>query len=105
MREWDTCIRRTTRSCSDSRNDFETNAVLRQLFQFLATATEDERIAPFQATDALTLQRELHQKIVNTFLRDMCIARSLANVDSLSITSSEIDDFIGDQAVIENDIG
>src|SRR5690606_23996448 len=63
------CIAGATRRSRNTWNDLKLDTGLGQPIDFLATATENKRIATFQSADPMPLLRQFHQILVDLLLR------------------------------------
>ncbi len=104
MGERDARVGATGDGRGDSRHDFEWNVVLRKELQLFAAATEDERIATLQTHDPSPEPRLLEQQFVNATLRDGVPAGHLADADPVRIAACQVQDFVGDQPVVQDHV-
>jgi len=91
--------------CGDARANLERNAVLGELFDLFAAATEDERVAALEPHHALALARQPHQQVADLLLRQRVVGAPLADIDALGLAPREVDDAGVDQPVVEHDVG
>ena len=72
---------------------------------FFTAAPEHERIPALQADDTTLLTGEGYQKIVDFILRHRMAVGLLADIDPGRAGGNQIENFLGNQAVIDNHIG
>src|ERR1700693_3427736 len=70
---------------TDAGDDFIGDTGRTQRFRLFAASAEDEGIAAFEPNDALTLARFLNEQRFDVPLLDAVFARSLADINHLSL--------------------
>src|ERR1035438_6890340 len=96
---------RRSRGGGDAGNDFEGNACSGKGIRFLATAAEDEWIAPLQAHDRLPLAREGAQARVCLGLRPATVSRLLADKHTFAAWPGLGKDRRGYQVIVNDGVG
>ena len=76
-----------------------------QGFDLLAAASEDERVAAFQAHDALAQAGLLQQQVVDLRLRHGMVRALLADIEAVGVAAGQVHDPVADEAVIDDDVG
>ena len=87
----------------NARHDFNSHVRLAQRFDFLAAATEDERIAALEAHHALARHGGLNHAAVDFVLRHRMLALGLADMDDLGGGRDQLHDAFADQPVSKHD--
>ena len=75
-----------------------------QGFDFLAAAAEDEGVPPFEADDAVAVSGEADEQGVDFGLGHGVVARGFADVDLGGVSAGQGEDFVGAQAVMDDDV-
>ncbi len=88
----------------DARHDLEVDAGAGERERFLATASEDERVAALQAHHPPAVEAELDQQGIDQLLRDGR-AGALADVDQLGLGVRQGEDARADERVVDDDLG
>jgi hypothetical protein len=90
MSKRNTGIRGDTQGRGHTRDDLIRHAGFSQSLQFLAAATEDERIATLEAHDSASGKRTLDHDAADLFLRVSVLRSFLADVDAFGVRRSEV---------------
>ena len=75
-----------------------------EVLGLFAAASEDERIAALEADDDFSLARFAHQQFVDFILARVVLADGLAHVDALGGAACQGDDFLLDEAVVDDHV-
>ena len=89
----------------DARHDVVVDAGRAQILEFLAAPAKDERIAAFQADDAVAALGVFAQQPMDGFLGDAVSASGFSDFDQLRLAARQLEDFRADQAVVQDDVG
>ena len=104
VRQWYTRGRRAANRSGDAGHDlvFKTRRV--QRLCLLATASKHKRIASLETAHALAGGHESHKQFVDLILAVCRTARCLADRYKLCIAAGKVQNFIGNQPVVQNHI-
>ena len=105
VRQRDSRVCGDTRSRRDAGHDLERDIPVRQRFDFLAAASEDEWVSAFQTHYPLALPCELHQQGIDRLLRHGVLPAALADVDAFGVRTGQLEDRRRDEIVIDDGIG
>ena len=86
-------------------NDFITDACFGQRLAFLSAAPKDKGVAAFEPHDDLPRARLLDHQLIDLLLRAALTFRFLTYIDQFRRRGYFLQQFRGDQAVIEHHIG
>ena len=89
----------------DAGHDLEIDAVVVQGFDLFTAAAEDVGIAALEPHHALAGPGQAHQQIVDFFLRQRMVAALLAGVKQFRIGTRQRQYGLGNQIVVDQDIG
>ena len=98
-------VSRAGERCGDAGHDFVGDAVGAQEFEFLAAATEHERIAALEPHHALACARVLQHQRMDAVLAGVMRAGLLADFDEFRIAPRECEHLGADQAVVQDHVG
>ena len=89
----------------DARHDLDRDGARGKVFELLAAAPEDERIATLEPDDAPALGRMVMEKRVDLVLTAGMLAGRLANIDARGVAAREFDDLGPDQTIVDDHVG
>src|SRR5687767_11617291 len=104
MSEWDS---RVIGSSDYGRNpwyDLEGNPGISQFFSFLAAASEDIRIASFQADNGSSLSRFLKKQLVEFALGNCMVSGTLTSINYFSALWGEAKEVAIDERVVNDHV-
>ncbi len=89
----------------NARDDLIGDAGLAERRELFAGAPKDHRVAGFEARHALALARQAGQQGVDLRLGEGMVTLALAHRDALGVPPAHFDDRVGDQLVVDDDVG
>ena len=104
MRNRDAGVVRRGKKGGDARNHLDMNPRVGHFLRFLTTTAKNIGIAPFETDDRLAFLRLGDEELVQVFLRDGVIARTLAGVNDLGGFWSQSKKVRIDQGVIKQHV-
>ena len=105
MRKWNSRIGRPGDRRCDSRHDLKWNFCLRRGLRFLATATENERIASFQTNHLIPGTCFFDQECIDLILRQRMRTCFFADIDDLGCLTSPAEHFGIGEVIVNDQIG
>ena len=87
-----------------SRYDFKLQACVGQRLRLFAPASEDERIAPFQAHHIQSAPAALHKEFADLFLGERVIRFFLADVNAFSRSGREAEQFHAGEMIVQDHV-
>ncbi len=89
----------------DAGNDLRLDTGRAAGSELLAATAEDEGIAALETDDGQALLGEADQQLVDIVLRQGVARLALGHIDQASVGRSQIENFAGDEAVMDDDVG
>ncbi len=101
----DAAIGRAARGCRDTGYDLEGYPLGRQGVDLLAAPAKDEGIATLEAQYPMTGLGQIGEQAIDFLLTHDMVVPLLADINALRIATSEVEDGLGYQAVMDDYIG
>ena len=100
----DACVARAADGRADARHDLEGDACGREFRSFLATASEDHRVAAFEAHHGFAGPGFLDDELVGFILGEHVVLGTFTRVDFFASGFGPIEEFLVGERVVNEDV-